>query len=273
MSIKIVWVNSLQDTVTFSFILALWRSFAITFVTLFLILINLPSVLRRNVSAKACETWHRWICKISGLNVSVVGEMETGQHIMFVCNHVSYIDIPVLGKTINGYFVAKSEVRQWPVFGFLAELNRTVFIERRGRKAAEQRSQLADILGNGKNLILFPEGTSSDGSKVLPFKSTLFDAAFSLSDESDLNIKVQPVSIAYKNFKGQKMTNARRDHYAWYGDMTLAGHFWHWLGLGNIEVEISFHRSTTPHEFEDRKKMAKYCEHHTRAGLHTSLKS
>ncbi|MTI11435.1 lysophospholipid acyltransferase family protein [Curvivirga aplysinae] len=254
----------MDTSVKFSFFLALRRALGMLFGTLLILLRHLPAVIKRDVPIKHVQSWHKLMCKHGGLDVVWEGKPCDEKNVMYVSNHVSYIDIPVMGTELNAWFVAKSEVRGWPGFGFLAELGKTVFIERRSRRAADQKNQFAELLSQGRNLIVYPEGTSTDGTDVAPFKPTLFEAVFS---ETETPIKVQPFSITYCKFNGQRLPESMRDYYAWYGDMTLGDHFWHWLGLGRIEVRLRFHDPVTKHDFDDRKDMAKYCENIVRKDL------
>ena len=137
-----------------------------------------------------------------------VGHMQQGRPVMYVANHASYLDVFVLGGKIPGSFVAKSEVAGWPVFGKLARLQNTMFLERKAQRAASQITQVRDWLHNESNLILFPEGTSTSGDWVAPFRSSLFAAA----DE----VTVQPVTVVYLDYQGELMSKGDRDHYAWY---------------------------------------------------------
>ena len=254
----------MAQPVKFNFFLALFRMLGMVFGTLGLLLSFLPSVLRKDVKMANVQKWHKLMCRVGGLDVVWEGEPTSERNVMYVSNHVSYIDIPVMGTSINAWFVAKSEVRGWPGFGYLAELGKTVFIERRSRKAADQKNQFVELLGQGRNLIVYPEGTSTDGKDVAPFKPTLFESVFT---ETETPIIVQPFSITYCKFNGQRLPEEMRDFYAWYGDMTLADHFWYWLGLGRLEVRLRFHDPVTKADFADRKEMAKYCEEIIRKDL------
>ena len=202
--------------------------------------------------------WHRGVCRILGFRIERYGKMSRASPTLFVCNHTSYLDINALGAVVPGCFVAKAEVRDWPVFGFLATLQRTVFVERRASRTAHHRDDMAARLEKGDNLILFPEGTSNDGNRVLPFKSAFFGIA-----EKPVKGKplvVQPVSIAYTRLNGIPMGRPYRPFYAWYGDMELASHIWTVAGLGNATVAIQFHTPVTIEQFASRKEMAEACQ-------------
>lgn len=198
------------------------------------------------------------VARICGLRVMPVGAaVETRAPVLYVANHASYIDIIVLGGVIEASFVAKSEVAGWPGFGFLSRVARTVFVDRRRGGTGRERDLLRARLEAGESLILFPEGTSNDGNRVLPFKSSLFAAAE--TPVAGEPVRVQPVSVAYTRLDGIPMGRALRPFYAWYGDMTLAGHLLRFLGLGRATVEVVFHRPVTLADFKDRKALSNHC--------------
>jgi 1-acyl-sn-glycerol-3-phosphate acyltransferase len=201
--------------------------------------------------------YNRCATAILGFRVEVRGRRLTDEPVLYVANHVSYADVLVLGSVIPGAFIAKAEVGTWPFFGMLARLQRTVFVDRRVRSAAEQRDSLAARLHEGGNLILFPEGTSNDSLHVRPFKSSLF--AVAEAKPGGRALPVQPVGIAYTRVNGIPLWRHMRPFIAWYGDMELAGHLWRLLGLGAIDVVIQFHPPVTIEQFGSRKKLADHC--------------
>lgn len=202
--------------------------------------------------------WFACVCRILGLAVEVTGAVADRHPVLFVSNHVSYVDIPVLAMLIDGVFVAKMEVADWPVFGFLAKIGRTVFIQRTAVHAARQRARLARQIETD-NLILFPEGTSGDGLTVLPFKSALFSVA--KHGPGPTGIAVQPISIAYvADRDGNPLVDGRQDFYAWHGDMTLAPHLKRVLSLPGAKVRVIFHPAIDAEAVDTRKDLAKVCE-------------
>jgi lyso-ornithine lipid O-acyltransferase len=201
--------------------------------------------------------YHRMCCRILGFRVVARGAPSDRRPTLFVVNHVSYTDITILGALIPGSFVAKSEVARWPLFGVLAKLQRTVFIERRVRGTAAQRGAIASRLAAGDGLILFPEGTSGDGNRVLPFKSALFSAAEGAAGAAP--VMVQPVSIAYVRLNGVPMGRLYRPFFAWYGDMEMAPHLWTLLGFGIATVNVEFHEPVAVSAFPSRKALATHC--------------
>ena len=143
-----------------------------------------------------------------------------------VSNHVSWLDIPVIGSLHPLSFIAKSEVEGWPVIGLFARLQRSVFIDRQRRKATvEVNDALAHRLVKGEALVLFAEGTTSDGNRLLPFRSSLVGAAqTALMHDSVERVFLQPLAIAYTSRNGLPVTRRERPFIAWYGDMDLGPH-------------------------------------------------
>ena len=219
---------------------------------------------------KSFPLWyHRRCCRILGIRIERRGRPSRVQPTLFVSNHVSYLDITVLGALIPGSFVAKAEVRSWPYFGWLARLQRTVFVERRATRSGQGRSEILDRLKAGDNLILFPEGTSGDGNSVLPFKSALFSVAENWAGDSTLTI--QPVSVAYTKLDGLPLGRHLRPFYAWYGDMDLLPHLWQLAGLGQVTVVVHFHAPVTLAELGSRKALSDYCRVQSQRGLSAAL--
>lgn len=185
-------------------------------------------------------------------------------------NHLSYLDIPVLGSLIRSSFVAKSEVEAWPLFGFLSKLQQTEFIQRKRSQARNQKSVLQSRIESGESLIVFPEGTSTDGQTVLPFKSSLFSLAFP-EDKSD--IYVQPITIKIKSINGKPVQNQEtRDLYAWHIDMdaSLASHLWGFAKTKGVFLSIEFHPVLQAIKYGDRKTLAKLCHENVCKGLDIS---
>ena len=208
--------------------------------------------------------YHRAVLRILGVRVHVDGEaLKTGPAIL-AANHVSWLDIVILSSVAPLSFIAKRDVSGWPFFGSLARLQRTVFVDRERRSSTgASRDEIASRLNGGDILVLFAEGTSGDGARVLPFKSAYFAAA------ETLGVAVQPVSIAYTGHRNLPMTRRLRPIYAWYGDMGLPPHLWAALAHGPIEVKIVCHPPLCAES--DRKKLAQDTESTVRQGLVDAL--
>jgi 1-acyl-sn-glycerol-3-phosphate acyltransferase len=183
--------------------------------------------------------YHRVCCRILGIRVIQQGAPSGDHPVLFVSNHTSYLDITILGSVIAGSFVSKAEVADWPFFGWLAKLQRTVFIDRRGSRADHHRDDIGARLEKGDDLILFPEGTSSDGNRILPFKTALFSVAE--RRVQDRAITVQPVSVAYTRIDGLPIGREWRPLFAWYGGMDMGSHICNVISLGKLTVEVAFH--------------------------------
>ncbi|MDC0398400.1 1-acyl-sn-glycerol-3-phosphate acyltransferase [Alphaproteobacteria bacterium] len=204
---------------------------------------------------------HKLITKIIGLKIDRVGDISGDKKVLFVSNHLSYLDIIILGSLIPGRFIAKSEVANWPIFGFLSKITRTIFIRRDRKASHEQVRLIKEQLDRCEKLILFPEGTSSDGRWVLPFKSPLFDAAMLT------NSIVQPITIRYTHLNGIPVGYSSRSLFGWYGDMDLRPHLWNALSLGIFTIEVVFHEPIRADQFSNRKKLAVYCQKTVAKGL------
>ncbi|MFA6280252.1 MAG: lysophospholipid acyltransferase family protein [Bdellovibrionales bacterium] len=206
--------------------------------------------------------FHRLLVRLLGFKVRVRGDMERRKGeapILFVSNHSSYLDIPVLGSVIPASFVAKAEVAGWPFIGMMARLQKTAFVERRSIRAASQRDGLREEMESGKSLILFPEGTSSDGMRTLPFKSSLLSIVEKPLQDGTF-IAVQPVSVLCTEMGGFPIGRSWRPYYAWFGDMTLVKHVWDVFKIGDFTVDVIFHPAVTVQAFGNRKLLAEYCE-------------
>jgi lyso-ornithine lipid O-acyltransferase len=180
--------------------------------------------------------YHRVVCRILGFNVKITGQFPQSGQCLIVSNHVSWIDIVVLSAMCPLSFVAKREVASWPFFGWLAKLQRTVFVDRERRHSTKySRSEMHARLSAGDRIVLFPEGTSHDGASVLPFKSSFFSAA------AGDDIAVVPVTLAYSKNWNLPLTRRNRPRFAWYADMNLIPHLWEAISAGSLTVEIVIH--------------------------------
>lgn len=226
--------------------------------TLALIPVQAVALLLRLPLSRRIPLWyHRICCRLLGIRLEVFGRRSRTKPTLFVANHTSYLDIAIYGALIPGSFVAKSEVAKWPLFGQLAKLQRSVFVDRRVRTSHLQATALGRRLEAGDSMILFPEGTSDDGNHILPFKSALLSVAeFRARGEP---LTVQPVSLTYSRIDGVPIGRHLRPFYAWYGDMDMFGHAAELLGLGRLTVTVTFHPPVTIDEFGSRKALAQHC--------------
>jgi 1-acyl-sn-glycerol-3-phosphate acyltransferase len=215
-------------------------------------------LVRSPLARRLPHVYHRLSCRVLGLEVRIVGQISSARPTLFVANHISYLDIEVLSAAVPTCFVAKSEVARWPLFGWLAKLQQTVFVDRSAKSVASERDGLARRLDEGQNVVLFPEGTSSDGNQLRPFKSALFSVAQRRVNGRAL--VVQPVTVAYTRLDGMPIGRPLRPFVAWYGDMDLAPHLWFVLGMGRLVAELRFHPPVNIEELGSRKALAAHCE-------------
>ncbi|WP_102959585.1 lysophospholipid acyltransferase family protein [Mangrovicella endophytica] len=245
-----------------------WMRIAVTaavLVTMTLLVLPLQALAIRSgwpLARRLPLIWHRVACRIVGIRVIVTGEPSRRHPLLMVSNHLSWSDILVLGSVMELSFIAKAEVRGWPVFGLLARLQRTVFVERSDRRATgRQADAIAERLAAGDVMVLFAEGTTSDGNSVLPFKTALFGAAQSaLRNAGTASVAVQPVALAYLRANGLPLGRFGRPLVAWPGDVELLPHLVGVLREGAVDVEVCF---GDPIEFtpsSDRKAVARLSE-------------
>ena len=199
------------------------------------------------------------LSRIFGMKVDIIGQPTVLSPTVYVSNHISWLDIFVFGGVLRGSFVARGDLEGWPIFGYLSTLQQTVFVDRNSPvRAGKQLDQLSDRLQINDNLILFPEGTSTTGTKVLPFKSSLFAVAERWDEDRPLFI--QHMSLSYTAINGMPLTRHYRPYVGWYGDMDLPPHFWALLKLGRLTATIEFHDPISTDEMKSRKKMSAQCQ-------------
>tara|TARA_Y100001960_G_C14748379_1_gene866990 strand:+ start:1234 stop:2055 length:822 start_codon:yes stop_codon:yes gene_type:complete len=238
---------------------ALGRVIAILCWTLVLLPIQIVTAAAgQGLAEKLPRLYHVGVCRILGIEVSVVGSPVALRPALFVANHSSWMDIPILGCLVECSFIAKAEVERWPAVGLLACLQRTVFVERSRQKTSVHATGIKRRLDEQSRLVMFPEGTSTDGSYVLPFKSSLFSSVE--RPKNGTGPIVQPVTVAYVMINGEMATRESRPAVAWYGDMKFAPHLWGVLQLVNISVQVTFHDPAPEAVCHSRKTLAGYCE-------------
>ncbi len=204
------------------------------------------------------------VCRLLGMQVRTVGRPadrpQPRRPLIYVCNHSSWIDVPVLGGRLEACFVAKEEVGGWPLVGTVARLGRTLFVSRQRKATGRERDDMRLRLQAGDDLILFPEGTSSDGSRVLPFHSSFFAAAKPNGSQEERGLEsvplIQPVSIVYDRLGGLPVCRSTRTVFAWYGDMDLASHFVRLARWRGMRATVLLHPVLDPTAFASRKALS-----------------
>ena len=210
----------------------------------------------KRISQKIVQTFHKLVLWLVNINVEVIGERNLDNFpTLYVSNHLSYLDIPVLGSRLNARFIAKNEISNWPIIGFLSKVGNTIFIKRNLRFLKTNKSIIFDYISRGDNIILFPEGTTSDGIRVLSFKSSL------LTSLEQKNILIQPIVIKYQSINGMPLNRWLKPIIAWYGDMDLKPHLINILKLFSIKAKIIVLPPLNGRDFTNRKDMTSTLHH------------
>jgi lyso-ornithine lipid O-acyltransferase len=226
--------------------------------------LNLPGV------RTAPRLWYRCALRALGWRLRHEGRMADARPLLIVANHVSWGDIVVLGALEELTFIAKSEVADWPVIGWLARLQRIIFVERERRnKAAAQAGEIAGRLDEHLPAVLFAEGTTGDGNHLLPFKSSLFGA---LALNKSAPVTVQPVSIAYTRLYGVPMGTWERNIASWVGERSLGFHLDLLSQHGPLDVELRWGEPLVLPERFDRKLTAASAESAIRTMMAAQLR-
>jgi 1-acyl-sn-glycerol-3-phosphate acyltransferase len=207
------------------------------------------------------RTYWSMMCRLLGLRVRVIGprlrrSAVRGRPIVYVSNHSSWLDILVLGGRLRACFIAKEEVGRWPFIGWIARLGRTVYVRRQRNSTARERDEMCERLTAGDNLILFPEGTTSDGSRVLPFRTAFFSIVEQAVTPDGKPPLVQPVSVVYDRLAYLPTGRASRPLFAWYGDMDIGSHFWRLAQHRGLRATVLLHTPLDPASFPNRKALA-----------------
>lgn len=218
--------------------------------------------------------WHKATLRALGIRVHVHGKLDQSRPLMIAANHASWKDILVLGSLSDVTFIAKTEVASWPLFGALAKLQKTIFIAREEkRRTGDQVSEIAGRMADGEIVVLFPEGTTSDGNRVLNVKSSLFGAAAAaLPEDGEGGVHVQPVAIAYTRVQGMPMGRYHRPIAGWPGDTGLTESLLGVLRAGAIDVDVTFGESVKFSKGDSRKHLATQIEARLRAMLLAHLR-
>ena len=229
--------------------LGTWRAFAVVFFSLCALVENaiaipfLARAPRLHARAAWLHRWSRFACRVLGIRVTTRGSMPSSG--LLVCNHLSYLDVVVLSSIRPCVFVAKSDVAGWPLFGWLARAAGAIFVDRERRLCSSKVIDLVkDAIASGSVVVLFPEGTSSDGTTVLPFKSALLESAV------QLRCPVAATAIQYALDEGSVA-----DEVCYWRDMTLVPHLLNLFFKREIRSNCSF--SVPKIRAGDRKEIAR----------------
>jgi 1-acyl-sn-glycerol-3-phosphate acyltransferase len=195
------------------------------------------------------------------IRVRIVGEPVRDRAVLFISNHVSWTDIIVIGSLAPIAYVAKSEVGSWPLIGAAARMQRTVFVDRaRRQQTGDAIREIVECLASGTSVALFAEGTSSDGNRVLPFRSALVGAVREAGARVESGILIQPMSICYTGLNGIPMGRQHRPAVAWYGDLDFMPHIKAFIECGAVDAVVSYGNPIAADGTANRKAMTKSLE-------------
>jgi 1-acyl-sn-glycerol-3-phosphate acyltransferase len=226
------------------------------------VLLMLPGTL----NSRFARFYWAMFCWLFGVSVRVIGEPchHHGRPVVFVSNHSSWLDVGVLGGTLKACFISKDEVASWPLINLIARLGRTIYVSRQRTSTRDETETMRARLRGGDSLILFPEGTTSDGSRVLPFRSSLLAVT-----EGEPAPLVQPISIVYDRLAGLPAVRATRPIFAYYGDMSIGPHYWRLAQCHGARATIVLHAPVDPRDYPDRKALTRALWHIVAEGAAT----
>ena len=190
---------------------------------------------RRRAFSENATAHSAVLTKIFNLQVDVKGTPHQGSSFLYVGNHTGFVDIFALASVMPAVFVTSQEMRETPFLGAICEMGGCIFVERRSRvRIMKELEVLKSALEEGHNVVLYPEATSTDGSKVFPFKKTLMMAA------PQAGRPIQPGCINFASIGGEDFSLDNRDNVCWYGDMSFVTAMWNMLTTPYIKIELEF---------------------------------
>lgn len=257
------------------------RVFAIVLFLVLVTLLLLPFqlagiVLNNRLQRIVPHIYHRILCAVIGIRVREIGRRSNDSPVLILANHVSWLDICIISAVAPVVFVAKHEIAGWPVFGWLAKLQRSIFIDRQARhRTGAATQEIAERMLGGDAVVLFAEGTSSNGTHILPFRSALIGAVHHALGETThhTSVTVQPLSLAYVSLSGLPIGRALRQRVAWYGDIDLIPHLVGVLSSGAIDVTVSWGEARAYDMNANRKVIARDAEMAVRRMTTAALRS
>ena len=209
--------------------------------------------------------FHRLLLKILGIKVKIIGKNSNFRPLILIGNHTSYVDIIILGSIMPICFIAKEEIKKWFLFGFLAKMQNTIFINRKNYKTQESLNGISSQLSSNSAVVIFPEGTTNTGKKILSFKSSLFNLF-----ENNNTLRLQNFSLCYTHVNNMPIDNRIRPQISWYGNMNIVSHLANILKLSCINVTLVFH-PIIPTKGMNRKDLSTYANKEVKEGINLAL--
>ena len=231
------------------------------------------AALRSKYWGPASVAYYRLLARLLRIRIILNGRQVIGRPVLIVSNHVSWVDIVVLAAIAPMVFVAKREVASWPLIGWAARVQKVVFVDRgRRQQTPDSVKAIAQRLADGHAVVLFAEGTSGDGNRVLPFRSALIGAVEAACQEAKLGeVVLQPTSVCYTAQNGLPIARNDQPLIAWYGDLDFFPHFVEFIMRGAVDVTVSFGKPVTAAAGADRKAITQELERTVRGMMATAL--
>ena len=221
-------------------------------------------IFKNNYRFKLPCYFHKGLLFILGVKLKIKGSVAKNRPLILLGNHCSYLDIIILSSAASVCFVAKEEIKNWFLFGFLAKLQNTIFISRRNRNTINSIYKINSEINKNFSMVLFPEATTGNGKNILKFKSSLYSVF-----ERNPIIKLQNFSLCYTHINSMPLDNRLRPKVAWYGDMNMLGHLKKLLSISTINALITFHPQIDTSGL-DRKKIRDYSRKQVIKGFYSS---
>jgi 1-acyl-sn-glycerol-3-phosphate acyltransferase len=210
-------------------------------------------VARRRLLVRNVSSYSRWALRRLGVQVNVRNNKTTSENYLIVSNHLSYLDLMVIASVYPAVFVTSIDMGEIFFLGTMAEIGGSLFIERRNRdRVALDLQQIKGQLDHGFHVVLFPEGTSSNGDSVLPFKKSLLMSAV------EAGKKILPLTLEYTHIDGEPFSPANRDDVCWYGKMSFLPHLFRMMSKKSVVANLQFHMPIVPRETDTRDTLAKW---------------
>ena len=210
--------------------------------------------------------YNRGILLLMGVRLQVHGDI-CRRGVVYCCNHLSWLDILVVSSLVKAAFVAKQELTQWPLLGLIFRIQNTIFIDRQSKQSLwEVQKRVQKVLAAGYCVVLFGEGTTGDGHRVMPIFSPLLKVLES-SDARRHTWRVQPLSLAYTRINDAATGRLMRPHFSWIGSEDLLLHVKRFLTHGSSQAEVVFHEPFGLRQGENRKMLAKRVHDQMEQGL------
>ncbi len=214
--------------------------------------------------------WYKFVLWLFNFRIEINGNIPKNLGILVVSNHCSYMDVMVIASAIPAHFTPKSNIKKWPIIGQMVNVSLPIYINRTNiRTLPEQNQKVTKALNNGRNIVIYPEGTTNNGSEVYRFKSGAF--SFLSEEPSAKDIAVQPVSIVYSQYNNTKLALGVNSPVAWFGDEKLLPHIWKMLKTHTCIVQLTFLPQVYLKDFASRKDLALHCEEIIRSSLYENI--